>query len=109
MGGMTCWADGVKSVHTCPWARAISAWLDFVVYMMFSCLSTHTHAFAFAALPQLSSMTLYRALELGEEDLQQTTPFEASKLGIYSCHGAEPGWEEGEEVITMIGVRVYYF
>lgn len=45
-------------------------------------------------------MTIYRALELGEEDAGQRAPFPASVLGIYSCHGAEPGWEEGEEVIT---------
>lgn len=45
-------------------------------------------------------MTMYRALELGEEDTEQTAPFPASMLGIYSCHGAEPGWEESEEVCT---------
>lgn len=43
-------------------------------------------------------MTIYRALELGEEDTHQTPPFSAAILGIYSCHGAEPGWEAGEEV-----------
>lgn len=47
---------------------------------------------------QASALSIYRALELGEEDVQQMAPFPASVLGIYSCHGAEPGWEKGEEV-----------
>lgn len=47
-------------------------------------------------------MTIYRALEVGEEDAKQTAPFPASILGIYSCHGAEPGWEEGEEVSNVL-------
>lgn len=49
-----------------------------------------------------SAITIYRALELGEEDAGQTAPFPASVLGIYSCHGAEPGWEEGEEVTMAV-------
>lgn len=48
-------------------------------------------------LRQVPALSIYRALELGEKDAHQMAPFPASMLGIYSCHGAEPGWE-GEEV-----------
>lgn len=53
-------------------------------------------------LLQLPTMSIYRALEPGEEDAQQTTPFPASLLGIYSCHGSEPAWEEGDEVMFYL-------
>lgn len=59
-------------------------------------------------LPQSSEMPIYRAVELGEEDTKQTAPFPASTLGIFSCHGAEPGWEEGQAVgFSVLNVRPY--
>ncbi|CAM9872823.1 unnamed protein product [Pylaiella littoralis] len=52
--------------------------------------------------PEVSAFSIYRALELGEEDAKQMAPFPASVLGIHSCHGAEPGWGSGEEDLAKI-------
>eukprot|EP00903_Cladosiphon_okamuranus_P013274 g12376.t1 len=52
--------------------------------------------------PEVPAVSIYRALELGDTSVHQTAPFPASILGIYSCHGAEPGWEEGDEDFAKI-------